>query len=237
MMQFLLTLKGISTIITTGVMPNQRYTRHTMPSNWIHESLAYITLHPEFGYAFSFLIAFLESLPIIGTLIPGSITMMAVGTLIGTGTLAIAPTFISAIIGAFLGDFTGFLIGRLGEKRIFNIWPFKNNQHWLNHGRHFFEKYGTASVIIGRFIGPLRSAVPMVASLLGMSYSRFIAAGACSASLWSLLYILPGYIVGKYSYHLSRQELTKWIGLIILIGLILACFYGLYRLIIWIYHR
>ncbi len=163
--------------------------------------------------------------------------MTGVGTLIGTGTLEIVPTFISAIMGAFLGDFIGFLIGRLGEKKIFTVWPFKNHKNWLEMGRKFFAKYGTASVIIGRFIGPVRSAVPMVASLLGMSYGRFIAAGICSSILWSLLYILPGYFIGRYSYHLSGQELARWIGFGLVILLTLASIYALHALISWGYRR
>ena len=164
-----------------------------MLSQWIHQGLVYITNHPNFGYIFSFCISFLESLPIIGTIIPGSITMTAVGTLIGTGTLPLTPTILSAICGAFFGDFIGFLVGRLGEERIFSIWPFKKNKHWLEYGRSFFQKHGIKSVIIGRFIGPIRSAIPMIASLLGMSYSKFIIAGICSATLWSILYNYAWY--------------------------------------------
>ena len=208
-----------------------------MPSDWINESIIYITSHPEFGYLFSFVIAFLESMPIIGTVVPGSLTMTAVGTLIGRGSLPMVPTFICAITGAFLGDFVGFLVGRLGEHRIFKIWPFKNHKNWLESGRDFFVKHGTKSVIIGRFIGPVRSAVPMIASLMGMSYRRFILAGMCSATLWSLLYILPGYVLGKYSYQIPYKDLAKWIALAVVILIILGTLYALYKLIIWSYKK
>lgn len=208
-----------------------------MISNWIHQALIYVEQNPGYGYLFSFLISFLESLPIVGTIVPGSITMTAVGTLIGTDTLPLIPTFTSAIIGAFLGDFTGFLFGRLGEERIFNIWPFKKHRHWLEYGRAFFNKHGGKSVVIGRFIGPIRSAVPMVASLMGMSYSRFIVAGACSATLWSLLYIMPGFILGKYSKDVSHAEMAKWITLILIIIVVLTTLYVIYKASIYIYQK
>lgn len=208
-----------------------------MIAQWIHTALVYIEHNPSYGYLFSFIISFLESLPIIGTIVPGSITMTAVGTLIGTGTLPLIPTFGSAIIGAFLGDFLGFLVGRLGEERIFKIWPFKHHRNWLDYGRKFFHKHGVKSVIIGRFIGPLRSAIPMIASLLGMSYFRFIIAGICSATLWSLLYILPGYLLGKYSKHLTHAELARWMAYIIAIIGILALIYIMYKSTAWIYRK
>jgi|GEM_PF-1728678 len=208
-----------------------------MISTWIHQLLTTISSNPGLGYIFSFLMSFLEALPIVGTIIPGSITMTAVGTLIGTGALPIFPTFFSAIIGAFLGDFTGFLFGRLGEERLFKIWPFNKHRNWLNTGRKFFKNHGGKSVVIGRFIGPLRSAIPMVASLLGMSYSRFIAAGLCSATLWSLLYIMPGYLLGKYSSHMTHKELAHYITITLISFAILTIIYIGYKCIIYYYKK
>jgi membrane protein DedA with SNARE-associated domain len=208
-----------------------------MISSWIHQSLLFITQNPSYGYLFSFFISFLESLPIVGTIVPGSITMTAIGTLIGTGALPITPTFLSAIIGAFFGDFTGFLVGRLGEERIFNVWPFNKHKDWLQYGRDFFRKHGCKSVIIGRFIGPVRSAIPMIASLLGMSYFRFVIAGTCSATLWSLLYILPGYFLGRYSKEMTHAELAKWIATLLIILIIITALYIAYKAIIYGYQK
>ena len=43
--------------------------------SWIHASMNLIHLHPWFGLVFAFLISFSESLPVLGSIIPGSITI------------------------------------------------------------------------------------------------------------------------------------------------------------------
>ena len=93
---------------------------------------------PNFGLAFSFIISFAESFPIVGTIIPGSFTMTAVGTLVGIGVLPLYPTLLCASVGAFCGDLGGYALGLLGEGKLSHIWPFKYALNWVEYGKDFF---------------------------------------------------------------------------------------------------
>lgn len=96
--------------------------------------LTYLHHNPQFGMWFAFLVAFSESLPIFGTLIPGTITMTVVGILVGSGGLPLLPTLWVTSIAAFCGDTIGYFCGILFNDRIRTMWPFKHYQKWLNIG-------------------------------------------------------------------------------------------------------
>lgn len=182
---------------------------------FIHSLTDYLHDHPHVAFLITFLIAFGESLAIIGSIIPGSVTMTAIGALIGSGVMPMTPTLAFAMVGAFLGDFFSYWIGARYNDRLRTIWPLNKNPRWLVLGEKFFEKHGGKSVVFGRFFGPVRSAVPLIAGMMQMRMGRFIAAALPSAFLWSLLYIFPGIVVGALSLDLPRATATKFILLVL----------------------
>lgn len=188
-----------------------------MGFSYLHHLVDYLHHHPHIGGLITFAIAFLESLAIIGAVVPGSVTMTAIGALIGSGAMPMAPTIIWAILGAFCGDFLSYWVGAHFKERLRTMWPFRKRQHWLTMGEEFFSKHGGKSVVIGRFIGPVRSLVPLVAGLLQMSVWRFAAAAATTAVLWSVVYIFPGIVVGALSLELAPATATKFILIVLAI--------------------
>ncbi|HVV69783.1 MAG TPA: VTT domain-containing protein [Gammaproteobacteria bacterium] len=178
---------------------------------FLHGFVNYLHQHPHMGGFFTFLIAFAESLPLLGAVIPGSVTMTAVGALIGSGTMPLTPTLIWAVTGAFCGDYLSYWLGAHYNERLRTMWPFRKHPEWLSMGETFFHKHGGKSVVIGRFFGPVRSAVPLIAGLLHMKVGRFVIAALPSAILWSLVYIGPGIVVGALSLGLPPATATKFI--------------------------
>lgn len=183
--------------------------------------LAYLHHNPQFGIWFAFLIAFAESLPIIGTIVPGSITMTIVGVLMGSGGLPILPTLFVASGAAFLGDCIGYFLGFHYNERLRTMWPFKNYVKWINLGEKFFKKHGGKSIILGRFFGPARSTVPLIAGLLKLTWLRFIVAAIPSALMWAILYLVPGVLLGTLSREIPKGETTRFLiyGICIIVAL------------------
>lgn len=181
----------------------------------------YLHQNPDVGVLIAFLIALAESLPLIGTIIPGSVTMTAIGTLVGTGTLPGLSTLAWASLGAFIGDTLGFSVGYLFTEKVRHMWPFKKYPHWLALSEQFFEKHGGKSIIFGRFVGPARSTIPLVAGLLKMTWLRFILAAIPSAIMWAILYMVPGILLGALALELPPHVATEFlfIGILVIIGL------------------
>ncbi len=192
--------------------------------------MQYINHHPNVGLVITFVTAFLESLALVGSIIPGVVTMTGIGVLVGSNILPASITLLSAMSGALLGDYISFWIGRYFKERLFGIWPFSHYPDWIHKGSQFFKKHGIVSVVIGRFFGPMRSMVPMVAGMLNMSAIRFTIAAIPSAILWSVSYMLPGIFLGALS-----MELPPKVALLFLVWSL--CTLAFISLIVWLLER
>src|SRR6202041_1386007 len=106
--------------------------------HYLQPIMDFLRHHSSLGLLFTFFIALIESLPLLGTLIPGSITMTAIGALVGAGVMPVTLTLLSAILGAFIGDCLGFWLGSTYHAEIRSIWPFNKITKWLNYGETFF---------------------------------------------------------------------------------------------------
>ncbi|AJC50515.1 bifunctional DedA family/phosphatase PAP2 family protein [Coxiella endosymbiont of Amblyomma americanum] len=183
----------------------------------------YLQAHVYMGILFAFLISLFESLPVIGTIVPGSITMSVIGILVGRGIISADVTLFFASIGALIGDTVGFSVGKYYNKddRLYLVWPFKRYPQWLTIGETFFRKHGGKSILIGRFFGPVRSSIPLIAGLLRMSWSRFFLAAVPSTIFWAIAYLLPGTIIGAISLQLPYRTITMFIltGMVVIIFL------------------
>ena len=142
------------------------------------------------------LLAFGESLAVVSLIVPASMLIFAIGFLIADGALSFLPIWIGGALGAYLGDFVSYLLGFYFKKRIFRVWPLYRFPRMIFTGRKFFKKYGLVSVFIGRFFGPVRAVIPLIAGVFQMPWPIFQIANATSAMLWSLGLLAPGIGLG-----------------------------------------
>ncbi len=177
--------------------------------HYLQPIMDYLRLHPMMGMLLAFVIALIESLPVLGTVFPGSITMTAIGALVGAAILPATPTIICAIAGAFLGDFLGFWLGNRYHEKIRLIWPLNKLKKFVNYGENFFVKHGGKGIIIGRFIGPTRAAMPLIAGILRYPQKKFIPVALLASILWSLVYMAPGILLGALAMEFSHAEMSK----------------------------
>lgn len=187
--------------------------------DYIEPLTQWLYAHPAATLFLTFLVAFLESVAIIGSIIPGSVTMTAIGILAGTGIIRIDLTLIAAALGAIAGDGFSYFIGYIYSDRLTTFWPFSKYPNLFSYGQIYFEKHGGKSVLIGRFIGPLRSIIPVIAGMMHMPQGRFFIANVFSAIGWAFLYVTPGILIGAASHELSTEQAT---GLVLFILMMLV---------------
>lgn len=201
-------------------------------ADYIQPLTAWLQTNPHWSLCITFLIALVESLVIIGIIIPGSVTMTAIGILAGSGIMRLDLTLIAATLGAVCGDSISYAIGYYYSEQLVYIWPFTKYPKWLIYGKEFFARHGGKSVLIGRFVGPLRSVIPVIAGIMHMKQWRFLLSNLLSAIGWSILYIMPGALIGAASHGLSAEVATR---LFLLILLILAGIWLASLLIKWLF--
>lgn len=178
--------------------------------------LHWLAAHPTWAGIAVFVIAAAESLAVVGLFLPGTLLLFGVGALVAAGSLELMPTLMWAIAGAVAGDGLSFWLGRRFHQRLRLLWPFNRSPELMVRGVDFFYRHGGTSVVMARFIGPLRPIVPAVAGMLDMPAARFFWINTLSAIVWAPAYILPGVALGA-SLQLAAQVAGRLMVLIVVL--------------------
>nr|ALS89394.1 SNARE associated Golgi protein [uncultured bacterium] len=122
--------------------------------------------------------------------------MVAAGALAGSGVLDPWPVVIGAIIGAIFGDSVSYWIGLYFGDRVGRLWPFRTHPELLTKGHTFFHRYGGISIALGRFFGPVRAVVPLIAGMMEMPRAQFWLWNVASAFVWAPVVVFSGALAG-----------------------------------------
>ncbi|WP_129138750.1 bifunctional DedA family/phosphatase PAP2 family protein [Modicisalibacter coralii] len=190
-----------------------------------------LTPSPSWLYLIVALVSLIESLAVIGLVVPGVVLITAAASLAGHHDLSLTLLLLGAGIGAVIGDGASFLLGYHQRQRVPVLWPFRNHPQWLSRGAQFFQRYGVMSVLIGRFVGPVRPIVPLIAGMMHMRPSTFLWSNLGSAILWAPAYVLPGYLLGRTWQHLLYlpADGRRWLILLGLLVVALVVAFSLVR--------
>lgn len=191
----------------------------------------WLSAHDQFILPSVGFIAFIESLAIAGIVVPGVALLFAIAALASLSDVPLEAVLLSAFLGAVAGDVLSFFIGRAFHAHLPSKWPFSRYPDALKQGEIFFEKYGALSVVIGRFVGPLRPVLPITAGMLYMSPSKFIIINILSALAWAPAYILPGYLSAELSQSaIGDDDTLLFLCLAIALVITLLPWLGVLRL-------
>lgn len=167
-----------------------------MQSAWFDSTIAWISAHPHAAGGLVFLIAFCDSLAVVGILVPALPLLFAVGTLIGLGHLDGPYALLCAAFGAFTGDALSYWIGHRWGDSMRGLWLFRRYPQLLDRGEALFRRHGSKGIVIARFVGAVRPFVPAVAGMLHMPLRRYGPASAFAAVTWAAVFLAPGWIFG-----------------------------------------
>jgi len=165
--------------------------------NFAHHAMEVIgTSASLWTYIILFIIAFLDTLIVIGAFFPASFFVMAAGFCAAHTDLNIWISSLFIISGGLIGDLLSYILGKKGvnwfkgEKKLLKA-------SYLDKGQIFFHKYGDKSIIFGRFLGIIKSVIPFVAGLIKMDIKKFIFLNTIAGIIWTLVHIGIGFILGK----------------------------------------
>ncbi|WP_369603024.1 VTT domain-containing protein [Hahella sp. SMD15-11] len=194
--------------------------------------LDWLNAHPDW---ITFAVAFLslvESLAIAGMIVPGVVLLFGAAGLAGSAGIPVWEILVAGVVGALLGDGISFALGRIFHERIRTLWPLNRYPNLLDQGERFFHQHGGKSIVLGRFVGPLRAIMPLVAGMFGMPAGRFLLFNFISALGWAPVYLLPGYGVGL-SVSDERTVPPGFYPTLISLVLLLGALAGLFSLLHW----
>ena len=183
---------------------------------------AFLLAHREFAGPILGIIAFGELLIFFGLFFPATGLMLFTGGLIQKGLLDPVTVVAWSIGGAVLGDMITYWMGRLIGPSVLRRWPLNRDPTAIAQARLFFRKYGFLSIFIGRFLGPVRSTIPLVAGLMRMKHFNFQLANLTSALAWVPIMLLPGWFAARTIGDLSNFNASQWFGVLLAILVLTA---------------
>jgi len=178
------------------------------------------------GYPFLFLAVILEGLPLIGTIVPGHIAIIAAGFLAHTGILNVWWVTIIGLVAAILGDSIGFYLGRrYGIHLIDRFKPyfFIKDEH-IDKAQDLLTKHTGKAMVLGRLSPVTRAVMPFLVGAGKTSHSKFWLFNIIGAIIWVVSSVALGYAFG-FGYHAA----AGYFGRVIVIATIIGGF------MIWVY--
>jgi membrane protein DedA with SNARE-associated domain len=153
--------------------------------------------HQAWAAPIVFALAFGESLAFLSLLIPAWGALIGIGALIGASGINFWPVWIAGALGAACGDWVSYWFGFKFKDRVAHMWPLSRFPNMLPRGEAFVRDWGILGIFVGRFFGPLRATVPLVAGMFEMPYPQFQIANFSSAFVWSAALLIFGDIISK----------------------------------------
>ncbi|APQ98268.1 DedA family protein [Clostridium botulinum] len=170
-------------------------------------------------YALIFLIIFCETGLVITPFLPGDSVLFAAGALAATGSFKIAILFVVLYLAAVIGDTVNYHIGKKIGTKILEKEDVKYlNKEYLKKAHTFYERHGSMTIVVGRFIPIIRTFVPFVAGIGEMSYLKLVIYNALGGLLWIALFLGGGYLFGNLPF--IKQHFSYVVIAIIIISII-----------------
>ena len=171
-----------------------------------------------FGTAGLFVVVFAESGLLIGFFLPGDSLLFTAGLLSSQDVLSLPVVLVGCFIAAVAGDQVGYAFGsRMGpalfrrpDSRIFR-------QEYVEKARHYFERYGSRTIVLARFVPIVRTFAPILAGVGSMRYRTFVTYNLLGGLLWAVGVTLLGYLLGESIPDIDRY-LLPIIALILLVS-------------------
>ena len=148
-------------------------------------------------------ILFAECGVLLGFFLPGDTLLFAAGISISVGTihrplwefLVVAP--VAAIIGNLVGYWIGYRVGpRVFDRpdsRLFR-------PEYVDRSHAFFTRFGSWTVIIGRFVPIVRTVATVMAGVGRMRLVTYVVYSVIGGILWTDGVLLLGHALGKIDF-------------------------------------
>jgi membrane protein DedA with SNARE-associated domain len=171
-----------------------------------------------------FVVIVLESAAGLGLIFPGEAMAVIAGAMAADNFFSPWTAFAVVALAAMIGDLTGYTIGHTKGKAVLARWAFARRQYEKHRKRieYYFERYGGATVFVGRFVAVGRAFVPFTAGLSGMRLRKFLPMSVLAGLVWASVVVGLGYTLGS-----NWSLIGKWLKSVSLGIVVLAVLTGL----------
>ena len=162
---------------------------------------SFVNLITSFGAFAILLVVFAESGLLIGFVLPGDSLLFTAGYMVQQNPQHIDIHIFALLVfaAAVLGDSVGYSFGHKVGRKLFekeNSRFFKKK--YLEQTEKFYDKHGSATIVLARFVPIVRTFAPIVAGASKMHYKTFLTFNLIGGFLWSSLFVYLGFYAGEF---------------------------------------
>jgi membrane-associated protein len=166
-------------------------------------------------YAALFVVVFVETGLVVMPFLPGDSLLFVVGAMAGAELLSLPLVLGLLTAAAILGDQCNFLIGRNFGQRLLNA-----NTRWFNRQSYeqahaFYERFGSITIMLARFLPFIRTFAPFVAGVADMNRRRFTLFNVLGAFIWVWGICIAGYMFGHIGWVKANLDKIIWAMILI----------------------
>lgn len=177
-----------------------------------------ISTYQTYIYLILFLVIFIETGLVAMPFLPGDSLLFTAGLFARLGYLDMTFLVLLLFAAAVLGDNSNYWIGKTLGLKVLKI-KFRGKaivkQKYLDKTHSFYEKHGTKTIIMARFVPIVRTFAPFVAGIAEMKYRRFLSYDILGGAIWITTLTFAGYFLGEIPWIRENIELVA-IGIIII---------------------
>lgn len=173
-------------------------------------------------YGIMFTTLLLENGLLPASFLPGDSLLLLAGAMIAKGVMDFIPTVMILTLAASLGCWLSYLQGRwLGNTRLVKCWLMHLPVHYHQRAWNLFHRHGLAALIVGRFLGFVRTILPTMAGISGLKNARFQLFNWLSGTLWVGVLVSLGFALTQVPF-IKRHE-DQVMTILMVLPLVLLC--------------
>jgi membrane protein DedA with SNARE-associated domain len=162
--------------------------------------------------------------------LPGETALITAGVLASQGKMSLPLVIATAAAAAIVGDNFGYLLGRKGARRLLQrSGRFEDTRRdLLQRGEAFFERHGSKTVFLGRWLPFLRITAAWLAGAHRMPWPKFLFWNAAGGIGWAISVGLLAYFLGNAAITILHT-LGYAVGGLVVIGVV--------AIVVWLVRR
>lgn len=195
---------------------------------WQHDFAALANPHVVgVVYFVMFATLFLENGLLPASFLPGDSLLLLAGALIARGCMDYISTLVILTSAASLGCWLSYLQGRwLGNTRVVKGWLAQLPEKYHQRATCMFDRHGLLALLAGRFLAFIRTLLPTMAGISGLSNRRFQIFNWLSAFLWVGVVTSFGYALSMIPIVKRHEDQVMTFLMVLPIVLLVAGFIG-----------
>lgn len=159
----------------------------------------------------------------VGLPLPAVPVLLAAGALAGAGKMDLTGAVVLSVMACVAGDLIWYELGRRRGRHALNLLCRISMEpdSCVRRTENFFARHGVRSLVLAKFIPGLSTLAPALAGLFRIRMQRFLLYNGIGAVLWTLAFVLPGYLLSDHIERLAgeAERFGSWLAVFIGVGI------------------